>query len=255
MPKYKIYALNYAGRLKSSGAFLMWLKDWDKEAERSFYFWCLKSPKETVIVDSGVSPALAAEKGMPAYVNPVELLARIDVRAEEVKHLVLTHIHWDHAGGLNLFPRAQVYVQEDELGFWLHNPLSGRPPFSFFSNESVLAELRALDKADRLILTHGDREILPGIECLLAPGHSKALQAVAVDTDNGTAILGSDAAHVFRNYQEDWPSALCIDLVAWMQTYDKLRARVSLPQLLFPGHDPAMTDNYTRVAPGVTQLV
>lgn len=255
MPKYNIYALNFAGRLKSSGAFLMWLKDWDKVVERSYYFWCLKGRQETVVVDSGVAPALAAEKGIPAYVNPVELLAQIDVRADEVKHLVLTHIHWDHAGGLNLFPQARVHVQKDELNFWLNDPLSGRPPFSFFSHDSVSADLRALDKAGRLILTQGDREILPGIECLLAPGHSRALQAVAVDTDEGTAILGSDAAHIFRNYQEDWPSALCVDLAAWMQTYDKLRAKVASPELLFPGHDPAMTDNYTRVAPGVTRLV
>ena len=44
MPEYNIYALNYAGRLKSSGAFLMWLKDWDEEVKRSFYFKLNQAP-------------------------------------------------------------------------------------------------------------------------------------------------------------------------------------------------------------------
>ena len=82
-----------------------------------------------------------------------------------------------------------------------------------------------------------------------------ALQAVAVETAEGTAILGSDSAHVFRNFQEDWPSSICIDLVAWLQTYDKLRKNVSSLELLFPGHDAAMAENYPDVAPGVTRLV
>jgi erythromycin esterase-like protein len=80
------------------------------------------------------------------------------------------------------------------------------------------------------------------------------LQAVAVNTAKGTAILGSDCAHIFRNYQEDWPSAIIVDLVGWMKTY-KLRARASSIDLLFPGHDPIMSENYPELAEGVTRLV
>ena len=82
-----------------------------------------------------------------------------------------------------------------------------------------------------------------------------ALQAVAVNTAKGKAILGSDCAHTFRNYQEDWPSTFIADLPAWMRSYDKLREEVSSPDLLFPGHDPAMTSQYEQVAEGVTLLV
>jgi len=81
------------------------------------------------------------------------------------------------------------------------------------------------------------------------------LQAVAVNTAKGTAILGSDCAHVFKNYQQDWPSALIIDMVAWMRSYDKLKSKVSSLELLFPGHDPLMSQNYPEIEKGVTQLV
>ena len=108
---------------------------------------------------------------------------------------------------------------------------------------------------NRLVLLKGDHEILPGIECLLAPGHTIALQAVAVNTAKGTAILGSDCAHIFRNYREDWPSALIVDLVGWMKTYDKLRERAASLDLIFPGHDPLMSENYPAVAKDITKLV
>jgi glyoxylase-like metal-dependent hydrolase (beta-lactamase superfamily II) len=106
-----------------------------------------------------------------------------------------------------------------------------------------------------LALLKGDTEILPGITCLLAPGHTPALQVVAVNTAQGTAIVGSDCGHLFRNYREDWPSALIVDMITWMKTYDRLRARASSLDLIFPGHDALMTDNYPAVAPDVTRLV
>ena len=59
----------------------------------------------------------------------------------------------------------------------------------------------------------------------------------------------------FRNYTEDWPSSLIVDLVGWMKTYEKLRARVSSPDLLFPGHDRLLLENYPEVAKDITRLV
>jgi hypothetical protein len=77
---------------------------------------------------------------------------------------------------------------------------------------------------------------------------------VGVKTARGTAIVGSDCAHTFRNYREDWPSALIVDLVGWMESYDKLKKKASFSDLLFPGHDPLMSQNYPEVAQDVTRL-
>jgi glyoxylase-like metal-dependent hydrolase (beta-lactamase superfamily II) len=255
MGEYEIYALKYAGPFTSSGAFLMWLQDWEKVEKRNYYIWCIKGAGETVIVDAGVSPNLAKERNLAGYISPAEALSRIDVKADEVRRVILTHMHWDHSNGASLFPKATFYVQNKEYRFWLKDPIATRPPFEFMSDETAKAYLADLEGTDRLALLKGDQEILPGIECLLAPGHSVGLQAVAVNTAKGTAILGSDCAHTFRNYQEDWPSALIVDLVEWMKTYEKLRARVSSIDLLFPGHDSTMFENYPEVAEGVTRLV
>ncbi len=251
---YEIYAGKYAGPFTSSGAFLMWRKDWEKVVERCYYLWCIRGGGETVIVDAGVRPELAGIRNLNGYVNPAEVLSRIGVKAEEVRHVILTHIHWDHSSGVELFPKASVYVQEAEFHFAVKDPIAERPPFRATADEKSKAYLASLEGTKRLVLINGDREILPGIECLLAPGHTVALQAVAVNTSKGTAILGSDCAHTFRNYREDWPSCLIVDLVGWMKSYDKLRKRVSSPDLLFPGHDPLLTSNYPEIAKDITRL-
>jgi len=253
--EYEIYALKYAGPFTSSGALLMWLKDWEKTVKRNYYIWCLKGTAGPVVVDAGVSPKLAGEKNLAGYVNPAEVLLRIGVKADEVRHVVVTHIHWDHSSGVTVFPKATFYVQEEEYRFWLKDPIVARPLFKHFSDEASNAYLSSLEGTDRLVLVKGDQEILPGIQCLLAPGHSVALHAVAVNTAKGTAILGSDCAHIFRNYREDWPSSLIMDLPGWMRTYEKLRKRASSIDLMFPGHDVLMSENYPEVAKDVTKLV
>ena len=255
MGEYKIYALKYAGPLTSSGALMMWLKEWEETVERNYYIWCLKGEGEPVVVDAGVSPQLAKERNLAGYVSPAEVLSRIGVKADEVRHVILTHIHWDHANGVTLFPNATIYIQEEEYRFWVKDPLAKRAPLQFFVEDTCLEYLASLEGTDRLVLLKGDQEVLPGIECLLAPGHDVALQAVAVNTARGRAILGSDCAHTFRNYQEDWPSAFITDLPGWMRTFDKLREAASSPDLLFPGHDPMMTTQYEQVAEDVTRLV
>ena len=255
MPDYEIYALKYAGPFVRTGAHLMWYQDWDKIEKIYYYFWCIKGASEIVIVDAGVTPQLAREKELDGYVNPVEVLSRMNINADEVRHVVVTHMHFDHAGGVSLFPRATFYVQEDEYRFWLGDPIAGRPPFKYVSDTASNAYLASVEGTDRLVLLNGDQQILPGIQGLLSPCHTVALQTVAVHTDRGTAILGSDCAHVFRNYTEDWPSCLIVDLVGWMKTYDKLRERVSSPDLLFPGHDRLLLENYPEVAKDITRLV
>lgn len=258
MPEHTIYALRYAGPFTVYGGYLVWQWDMATEAfeRENWYLWCIRSEDETVVVDTGADPDLTRQrKQSPLFENPAGVLARLGVEAASVEHVVLTHLHWDHAGGVALFPRATFYVQEAEYHFWTRDPIAARPPFANLADESSLQYLAALEGTDRLVLLDGDREIRPGIECLHAPGHTPGLQAVAVDTAKGKAILGSDCAHVFRNIQHDWPSAFSMDLAGCLRSFDKLRALAAAPELVFPGHDVLMHDDYPRVAEGVTQLV
>jgi glyoxylase-like metal-dependent hydrolase (beta-lactamase superfamily II) len=258
VPEHTIYAVKYAGPFNVYGGYLVW--QWDMATTEfeweNWYLWCIRGGVDTVVVDTGADPELTRRrKKSPLFENPVDVLARVGVEAAAVKHVVLTHMHWDHVGGVHLFPQATFYIQEAEYRFWTQDPVAARPPFANLTDDASLAYLTGLEGTERLVLLSGDREILPGIECLSAPGHTPGLQAVAVETALGKAIVGSDAAHVFRNYDEDWPSAFSMDLAGCLRTYEKLRAIASSSDLIFPGHDVLMYDDYPLVAEGVTQLV
>ncbi|MBT8361465.1 MAG: N-acyl homoserine lactonase family protein [Desulfobacterales bacterium] len=233
----------------------MWMKDWDQTVERNYYFWVIRNSSTTIIVDAGVSPEIAKQRGLNNYISPQEALKTIDIDAKSVKHVILTHIHWDHAGGIGLFPNATVYVQNQEYKFWMKDSIARSSAFSFFWDDVLPAELESIETSGRLKLIDGDRHINSGVECLLAPGHSVALQAVAVNTPQGTAVIGSDCGHFFANYKQEWPSSLIVDLPGWISSFQKLRAKVSSAELLFPGHDPLMSKNYPEIAEGITKLV
>jgi len=255
LPIYEIYAVKYAGPLISSVAMVFWNTDWEKKIERNYYIWVIKGNGEILVVDCGVAPPLAKERGIPGYINPVEVLARIGIEAFRVKKVIITHVNFDHISGIELFPNATFYIQEKEFNFWIKDPIAKKSPFLMLSDPIGNAHLAELEGTKRLVLINGDQEILPGIELLIAPGHTPGLQVVAVNTAKGTAIVGSDCAHIFKNYELEIPSCFIIDMVAWMKSYDKLKTKVSSLDLLFPGHDIKMLTDYPKVAEDITRLV
>jgi glyoxylase-like metal-dependent hydrolase (beta-lactamase superfamily II) len=254
-PIYEIYAVKYAGPLISSVAMVLWNTDWEKRIERNYYIWVIRGNGEALIVDCGVAPPLAKERQIPGYVNPGEVLARLGLNTSQIKRVIITHVHFDHISGIKLYPNTTYYIQKKEFNFWIKDPIAKKPPFARVTDPVGNTHLAELEGTERLIMIDGDQTILPGIELLLAPGHTPGLQVVAVNTAKGTAIVGSDCAHIFRNYEEDIPSIFVTDMVAWMKTYNKLKSKVSSADLLFPGHDMKMFTEYPLVAEDITQLV
>jgi glyoxylase-like metal-dependent hydrolase (beta-lactamase superfamily II) len=257
-PTYEIYAVKYAGPVRGKLAFVLWMEGWDTTADRNYYLWAVKGRDEILVVDTGCGVGLATERQVEDFVNPIDLLAKIGANKTNVKKVVLTHLHWDHVGGfemfLQAFPRAILYVQKNEFDFWTKNRIATRAPFAKVSDERTIKALAQLEGTPRMQLVSGDVQIMPGIQVILAPGHTIGLQAVEVNTSKGTAILASDCAHVHENLVQDTPSCLITDLIAWMESFDKLRAKAS-SDLIFPGHDVKMLSDFPKVAEGVTRLV
>lgn len=253
-PVFEIYALRYAGPLEGCQALLTWNRGWDQRMLRSYYVWCLLGPGGPVLVDTGVAPEHTAGRALPDYESPASVLTGLGVQAEEVKHVFQTHLHWDHALGLSLFPQATVHVHQKEYDFWLKDPLAQRAVFKAVSDPGVAEAVERIKGQGRLHLVQEDCEIIPGLEALSAPGHTPGIMALAANAAKGTAVLASDCGHTFKNYAEEWPSIFICDLPAWLRSWDKLKAKASSLDLLFPGHDIAMANDYPQIAPRITRL-
>lgn len=255
---YEVYAFKYAGPFTSKLAMVLWMEGWDQEIERNYYFWAVRSKSgETTLVDTGTGPTEGARRKLKNYVNPVDAVARLNIKPEQVSRVVITHVHFDHVGGMEVFPKAfpkaKFYVQKKEFDFWIKNPLGKRKPFQGITDPLANKALAELEGTNRLVLVEGDRSIGPGLELLLVPGHTVGLQALMVQTAKGKLILASDCAHIHRSFKEDIPSCLITDMVAWLKSYDKLRGKTSL-ELIFPGHDVMMLNDFPKVAEDVTRL-
>lgn len=258
-PEYEIYACKYGGPITRKVAIAMWNNGWDEDGQINYYVWVIKAKNgEVIVVDTGSSPAFGAARKIADYVNPVEVLARIGANAASVSKVVVTHMHWDHVGNiesyLQAFPKAKFYVQKREFDFAVKSPLAKRKPVTVLFDHSASKALGDLAGTDRLAIVDGDVNLAPGIDLFLAPGHTLGLQVVRVNTAKGSAIVGSDCAHLFQGYREDTGSAFIMDMPAWIQSFDKVKSKAAL-ELIFPGHDVLMYQNYTEVADDVTQLV
>lgn len=255
-----ILALQCAGPFAALAAFFAWSEDDTSIIEENYYAWWVTgtAPGDGVLVDCGPRPALLAGRKPPTeYRSPAVLLESVGVDAAAVRHVVLSHLHWDHIGGMEQFPAARLYVHRREYEFWLGDPIAQRAQFRAMADEESerrLAELWAAADGRLVVVADGD-EIVPGVRVVEAPGHTPGLVALAVEAAHGTAVVASDAAHLFSNLETDTPSAFTYDRITCTRSYDRLRAAASREDLIFPGHDVRMANGYPRVAERVTRLV
>jgi len=256
-PTYEVFACKYGGTIVRSLAVSMWNTGWDEQGPINYYVWAIKGPGELILVDTGPSPAEAAARKVPNFTNSVDVLARMGAKADTVTKVVISHMHWDHVGNvdayLKAFPRAKFYVQKRELEFAARNPVAQRKPVSILFDAAASRRLAEAAGTDRVVVLDGDATIAPGVELLLAPGHTLGLQATRVPTAKGPAIVASDLAHVFRGMKEDTGSTFVMDMPAWIQSFDKVKARAAL-DLIFPGHDVQMAQGYPKAFDDVTRL-
>ncbi|SCF98948.1 MBL fold metallo-hydrolase [Streptomyces sp. Ncost-T10-10d] len=90
----------------------------DEPLVADFYFWLVRNGRRTVLVDSDYDDVRTRARGYLHTHHPVQLLARFGLRPEDIDHVVVSHLHFDHIGNLDHFPRAAFSVSRDEFAFW-----------------------------------------------------------------------------------------------------------------------------------------
>ncbi|WP_397452330.1 N-acyl homoserine lactonase family protein [Pseudomonas sp. NA-150] len=223
-------------------------KEPDAEITMDYFFWIFRNAEQTIIIDTGFSPEAAIARKRQPIVAPADALARLGIDPKEVKLLVLTHAHYDHAGNLDLYPNAQVVMSRREFDFW-NTEMGKRPQYGHHTDALDIQRIQGLADAGRItFLDAPQNTLIPGIELYEVGGHTPGQLAVVVEMPDGPVILASDAIHYYEELERDRPFAVLDSLAAMYQGYEQIRQwLVECPgAVVIPGHDP---DVMTRFAP------
>jgi glyoxylase-like metal-dependent hydrolase (beta-lactamase superfamily II) len=249
---YAVYALKYAERDTTACQFL-YREPSHATLTLHYYVWLIVGGARPVLVDTGCGPEEARARGFSGYVSPAAMVERAGLRAAEVPLALITHLHYDHWDGHGLFPAAEFWVQREEAAFWTG---PGARAGAFWRSASVAAveRLPALQRAGRVRLLDGDREVLPGVRVHRVGGHTPGLQVVSVDAAGGPVVLASDAAHFYRNVETRQPVQAATSLPDMLAAFETIRALAGAGGRIVAGHDPLVAERFTLVEPGIVRI-
>lgn len=247
---HEVYALRYAHRdAQRREHFHGPIDRPDESMPISYFIWLIVGGDTTVVVDTGFTAEEAATRGRTYVVAPPEAVRAFGVDPESVETVVLTHLHYDHAGCAPVFSNASFVLQEAEMAFWTgrHAAAMGRP-----HQVVVPADVTYLCQANfdaRITWVDGDREILPGVSVHLVGGHTRGMQVVRVETAAGAVVLASDASHFYENIHADRPFSIVDSVPGALDAFTRVRELASDPGLIVPGHDPEVLDRFAPAGP------
>ena len=205
--------------------------------------WYLAGTEDNIVVDLGPPDPdqVMRQQGFLMHRNeaqqPLVALAGVGVDPGEVKTVIVTHLHWDHAWGFDLFPNASFVIQRKEMQY-ASAPLPSHRPIYWGRH---LERPQFMDFLSRITIIDGDREIEPGVQVALIPGHTPGFQGAGVDTDEGTFFIAGDSVGLYECWESDprVPSGIFNSLEDCYASLDRI-ARIA--DHVLPGHDARVFD-------------
>jgi len=240
---YEAYAIAYARHDRGAAENFIGGDPHNGPMPLNYYVWVLRNAQRTVVVDTGFDERGARLRGR-TITNPVrDGLAALGVDPGAVEDVVITHMHYDHAGNDGLFPRARFHLQDSEMGFATGRCMCHAGMNHPYEVEDVVAMVRRV-YAGRVCFHAGDSQLFPGITLHHVGGHARGLQALRVETRRGPVVLASDTAHHFAHLRQRRVFPTVDSVADVFAGYDRLQALAPGLDHIVPGHDPLVTRIY-----------
>ncbi len=253
---YEVFAVRYAtkqDRMRSENFILADAHDGVMPID--YFVWVIRSPSRTIVVDTGFGHGEGKKRGRQVLRLPREGLATIGVDATRVEDVVVTHMHYDHAGTLGDFPAAPFHLQEREMWYATGRYMGQPQPFAHaYVADHVCALVRRVFDG-RVIFHDGASELTPGVSLHHIGGHTMGMQCVRVWTARGWVVLASDAAHFYESMEKRAPFPVVHSVAEMIDGFGKMLGLADSDRHVIPGHDPLVMARYPAPEPGLEGIV
>ena len=254
-PTYEVYAIRYAVIPDFPLAGLVKGADPARKLDIAMAVWLVKGNGRNVLVDAGFyREQFFKQWKIKDFVKPSEALAEAGLKPEDITDVIISHMHWDHADGMDLFPKAKIWIQKDEYTYYTGEAWQQPRTHGGIDPDDVVAIVK-LNMQGRVGLVNGDaQEIIPGITCYTGGKHTWQSQYVGVNSKEGAVVLASDNMYLYENLDKHVPIAATLDAESNLRAQDRMKQIAANPKLIIPGHDPAMFDRFPKVSDRVVRI-
>jgi glyoxylase-like metal-dependent hydrolase (beta-lactamase superfamily II) len=208
VPDYSIWIVEYARVEEYPVSWILYGARNEGNTVLPYCYAVLQSDEHLIVVDSGFNMAdygevLAKNFGVSHWQPPKVVLGRLGFDPDDVDTVILTHNHFDHAGGVDLFPNAHVFIQHREISHYLWaKGLPDRLQFiTSATDPDLVMSLVQRMKDGKLTLTDGEAELRPGIIAHPAfETHTDGSQYITVENaHDGRWVMAGDNMYVYEN--------------------------------------------------------
>lgn len=250
-PDYSIQAILYASAPDNVANLVMGAPK--GKITLAMAVWLIRGGGRNILFDSGYHRDTFL-KYFPStgYIRPDEAVKLAGVQPDQITDIVISHAHWDHLGGIDLFPKATIWIQKEEYRYYTGDAWQRGGDHGGIDPADI-QELVKLNTEGRVRFVDGDNvEIFPGIRAYTGGHHTYASQYLRVD-GHPPFVLASDNCYLYRNLAEHRASATFTkaDEAANIQNQARMiQLAGGSPDRVIPGHDAAQFEKYPTTAGG-----
>ena len=240
---YRVYAIKYGRHERMSSANFIGGDSHDVPMPLDYFVWAVVGKSRSFVVDTGFDQPMAEKRGRKITRPIAEGLKAVGVDAATVEDVIVTHMHYDHAGNKDLFPKARYHIQDREMKYCTGRCMC-HPVMQFaFEPDDVAAMVHRIFKG-KVVFHDGDSPVAPGISVHHMGGHTDGLQVVRVRTEKGWMVLASDATHLYANIEQRRPFPIVYNVGDMLEAYSRIYSLADSPGLVIPGHDPEVLKRF-----------
>jgi glyoxylase-like metal-dependent hydrolase (beta-lactamase superfamily II) len=240
---FEVHAIRYARMDRRASENFVGGDPHDGRMDMDYFVWVASNRHHRFVIDTGFNAATAKRRQREHLRCPTDGLNRLGIAASDVAHVVITHMHYDHAGNFDRFPKAEFHLQDREMAFATGRHMRHAHVRHAFDVDHVVGLVRAVHD-ERVRFHDGNAELAPGFTLHWLGGHTAGLQVARVWTKRGWIVLASDASHYYANMESGRPFPIVFNMGEMLEGYSTLRRLAETPAHIIPGHDPQVMTRY-----------